>query len=294
VTGAFTPQRLELLYLLSSQMAIAIENARLYADLEEKIKERTLDIATKNSKVVMLNGKLIKANQEKNEFLSIAAHDLKNPLAAIQGLAEMIERDFDELPKPEILDLAKMISISSQQMFELIKNLLDVNRLESGKLNLSLGVFDILPVVEWVVNDYKDRAKAKNITLHFDLTQSEYLAFGDEKTIRQVFDNLISNAVKYSPHGKNIYVRMIPTKRHLRCQIQDEGPGLSLEDKQKLFGKFTRLTPQPTGDENSTGLGLFIVRKLVEAMQGKVWCESELERGSTFTVELRMEGGNNE
>jgi signal transduction histidine kinase len=289
VSGVFTPERLELLYLLSSQMAISIENARLYADLEDKVKERTKNLAAQNAKLIVLNEKLVKVNQEKNEFLSIAAHDLKNPLSAIQGLAEMIVRDFDEMSKPEVLELANMISLSSQQMFELIKNLLDVNRLESGNLNISLGVFDILPVLEWVVKDYQDRAKTKNITLHFDGAEAEYYALGDERILRQVLDNLISNAVKYSPHGKQVYVRVSKDKKSVRCEIQDEGPGLSDEDKQQLFGKFTRLTPQPTGDENSTGLGLFIVKKLVEAMRGKVWCETELGKGATFIVEFRTE-----
>jgi predicted ATPase/signal transduction histidine kinase len=289
VSGVFTSERLELLYLLSSQMAISIENARLYADLEDKVRERTKNLAAQNAKLIVLNEKLVKVNQEKNEFLSIAAHDLKNPLSAIQGLAEMIVRDFDEMSKSEIFELANMISLSSQQMFELIKNLLDVNRLESGNLNISLGVFNILPVLEWVVKDYRERAKNKNITLLFYGAEAEYYALGDEKILRQVLDNLISNAVKYSPRDRQIYVRVSKNKQSVRCEIQDEGPGLSDEDKQQLFGKFTRLTPQPTGDENSTGLGLFIVKKLVAAMRGKVWCETEVGKGATFIVEFRTE-----
>jgi signal transduction histidine kinase len=102
----------------------------------------------------------------------------------------------------------------------------------------------------------------------------------------QVLDNLISNAVKYSPLGKRILVRVVNTDRAVRIEIQDEGPGLSEDDKSKLFGKFARLSARPTGGEYSTGLGLSIVKKMVEAMNGKVWCESELGKGATFIVEL--------
>jgi signal transduction histidine kinase len=102
----------------------------------------------------------------------------------------------------------------------------------------------------------------------------------------QVLDNIISNAVKYSPHRKNIFIRLKSSSEAVRIEIQDEGPGISPDDMQKLFGKFARLSARPTGGEHSTGLGLSIVKKMVEAMNGRVWCESELGKGATFIVEL--------
>jgi signal transduction histidine kinase len=101
-----------------------------------------------------------------------------------------------------------------------------------------------------------------------------------------VLDNLISNAIKYSTFGKKVYIRLLQTQQSVRCEIQDEGPGLSKKDHQKLFGKFARLSARPTGGEHSTGLGLFIVKKLVTAMDGQVWCESELGKGATFVIEF--------
>lgn len=257
-----------------------------FTHLEEKVKERTLDIETKNIKLTELNEQLIKLNQDKNEFLGIVAHDLKNPLSAIQGAASLIESDYDELPKEDVIEFASMIGLSSKQMFDLIKNLLDVNRIEAGKIKFSPQILDILPILQSLINEYSQRAKAKGIKLQFQYSEKEYYASVDENTTRQVLDNLISNAIKYSPHGKYVTVTINKDEHHVRCEIHDQGPGLSEEDKQKLFGKFTRLTAQPTGGEHSTGLGLFIVKKLVEAMNGQVWCESELGQGATFFVEF--------
>ncbi|OQY54877.1 MAG: hypothetical protein B6247_09795 [Candidatus Parabeggiatoa sp. nov. 2] len=214
------------------------ELAQFYAALEKKVAERTHEL------------------QEKNQFLGIAVHDLKNPLSAIQGFAEMVQSDFDEMPKEEIIEVTERILASSRQMFELISNLLEVNAIESGKINLSLKTIDILPTLQWLVNHYSERAKAKDITLQFLCPEKQYMAYANENTTRQIFDNLISNAVKYSPYGKCIYVRISQDDKHVRCEIQDEGLGLSDEDKQKLFGQFTRLTPKPTGGEHSTGLGI--------------------------------------
>ena len=102
----------------------------------------------------------------------------------------------------------------------------------------------------------------------------------------QVLENLVSNAVKYSPPRKNIFVRLKKEAGAVRCEVQDEGPGLSVEDQKKLFGKFARLSAKPTGGEHATGLGLSIVKRMVEAMNGKVWCESEPGQGALFVVQF--------
>jgi signal transduction histidine kinase len=236
------------------------------------------------------NAELVKLNQEKSEFLGIAAHDLKNPLSAILGLAEMIADNVDNLPKEEILDYANGIRLSAKQMFDLIINLLDVNRLESGKFNISWQPTDLSSLVQQLLAGYQERAVTKQIQLHYQGPTLPCVAQLDPNVTRQILDNLISNAIKYSPLGKSVYVRLLQTEHHtVRCEIQDEGPGLSEIDHQKLFGKFTRLTAQPTGGEHSTGLGLFIVKKLVTALKGQVWCESELGKGATFIVEFVQE-----
>ena len=232
------------------------------------------------------NLQLIQLNQDKNEFLGIAAHDLKNPLTGILGAAELIQESARDLSTEEIVHYAEMIAEASEQMVDLIGNLLDVNRIESDKVAIKLQQVNIATVLQKLLQSYHGRATAKNIRLHFDSNMTEILIWADANILRQVLDNIISNAIKYSPLDKTVYIRLVTTEQTIRCEVQDEGPGLSEEDQQKLFGKFTRLTARPTAGENSTGLGLFIVKKLVEAMHGKVWCESELGHGACFIIEL--------
>lgn len=241
-----------------------------------------------NREIESKNAELVKLNQEKNEFLGIVAHDLKNPLSAILGLSDMIFNDLEELTWDEITECSRGITMSANQMFNLIVNLLDVNRIESGQLEPNLAPTNLLLIMQQLVKNYQDRAQHKDITLHLEAIERQYLILVDANLTVQVFDNLISNAVKYSPCGKNVYIRLMYTEHCVRCEIQDEGPGLSEKDQQKLFSKFARLSTKPTGGEHSTGLGLFIVKRLVTAMGGEVWCKSELERGSTFVVEFAI------
>jgi signal transduction histidine kinase len=171
-------------------------------------------------------------------------------------------------------------------MLTLVTTLLDVNAIDSGKINFNLDNYDLVPIIQSLLLYYKKATTKKNITIHFETSNSYHSAFVDENIARQILDNLISNAIKYSPLEKDIYIRLIDTKDAIRCEIKDNGPGLSQDDLSKLFSKFARLKPQPTAGEHSTGLGLFIVKKLVQKMYGKVWCESELGKGSKFVVEF--------
>ncbi len=229
---------------------------------------------------------LFKLNQEKDEFLGIVAHDLKNPLSATLSVIELITSHYDQISKTKMTKILNELSISSKRGLVLIEKLLNINAMESGKMKIFLQNINILLIVQHIVEEYSDKAEAKNITLQFNKQNKSYLAFVDENYFFQIIENLISNAIKYSPHGKSINIRLILNDNAVRCAIEDEGPGISDSEQKKLFGKFSRLTPQPTGDECSTGLGLFIVKKLVEAQNGKVWCESDLGNGSTFIVEF--------
>lgn len=277
--------------LAASFYSMAGQLREMFEHLEEKVRERTLDLARKNQELSDLNDQLVKLNQDKNEFLGIAAHDLKNPLSAIKGLAEEIQEAYDEMEREEVIEYAGKIHTASQKMFALITNLLDVNAIESGKMNVSISEVDLLPVISGVAVHYARQAQVKGIVLDFIHAEEQYMAYVDESTAHQILDNLVSNAVKYSPPGKRICVRILYGDNKIRCEVEDQGPGLDEEDRKKLFGKFNRLSAKPTGGEHSTGLGLFIVKKLVEAMHGEVWCESEPGKGAIFVVEFPSVAG---
>lgn len=263
--------------LSQSFCSMAKQLRESFLNLEDKVASRTRDIAEKNIQLERLN-------QDKNEFLGIAAHDLKNPLSAIKGFSEEIVEYGHEMDYKEMVDHAKKIQHASHKMFQLITTLLDVNAIESGKMNIVLHTSDVFPIVKTIVDDYQIRAQAKQIELHFEFESHSFLAWIDDNLAHQVLENLISNAVKYSFFGSHVWVRLKEENHLIYCEVEDEGPGLSKEDQQKLFGKFTRLSPRPTGDEHSTGLGLFIVKKLAESMRAEIGCRSVQGVGSTFFV----------
>lgn len=241
-------------------------------------------LALKYSKDIILrqNAKLRELNDEKNEFLGIAAHDLKNPLSGIKGLAELIA--MGNMEEAEIIDFANHIKTSAEFMFGLITDLLDINSIEEGKLNLNCEVFPINALLNNAILEFKQRAEAKNIELISNIKTTYVMVNLDMPKTRQVIENIISNAIKFSPLNKQIYINSSVEKSNnfVLIEVQDQGPGISSEDMKKLFGKFARLSARPTADEHSTGLGLSIVKKLVEAMGGKIWCESQPGKGSSF------------
>lgn len=237
-------------------------------------------------KIGAKNNELVKLNQEKNDFIGIVVHDLKNPLHVILNLAGMMQETQESLSDETLREYAHYIQDSAEKMFLLINNLLDTDAIESGNINIHLEQVDILPITHYLVQIYQKQAKIKQINLHLHTLENQYIAFVSKDIMYQILDNLISNAVKYSPFGKNIYIHIYHTADKIRCEIRDEGPGLCEVDQSKLFSKFSRLQTKPTGGEHSTGLGLFIVKKLVTFMQGDVWCESELGYGTTFIVEF--------
>jgi two-component system sensor histidine kinase/response regulator len=234
--------------------------------------------------------RLQEMNEEKNEFMGIAAHDLRNPLGAVKGYADLILEE-PNMSRPELVDSVRRIQDSAARMVEMVQNLLDANCIERGEMKLNLARIDLCPVVASVVEAQRPRAAAKQQSIHLESQSAPVMVTVDPNLMVQVLENLVSNAVKYSPQGKNIFVGLKEEAGYARCEVQDEGPGLSVEDQKKLFGKFARLSAKPTGGEHSTGLGLSIVKKMVLAMNGKVWCESELGRGATFIATLPMPQG---
>jgi signal transduction histidine kinase len=186
----------------------------------------------------------------------------------------------------ELNQCAGRIRETAGRMIEMVQNLLDANRIERGEMKLEVAPTDLAALVSSVIENQRPRATAKQQQLYLEAIAGPVPALVDAEIMVQVLENLVSNAIKYSPSGKSIFVRLSRFEDAVRLEVRDEGPGLSAEDQKKLFGKFARLSAKPTGGEHSTGLGLSIVKKMVEAMHGRVWCESNLGKGAVFIVEL--------
>jgi signal transduction histidine kinase/ligand-binding sensor domain-containing protein len=290
--NAYTPEHLDILQSLSDYAAIAIANA----ESNEKILHQQALLEQQAQELHEQNTQLLDLNTEKNEFLGIVAHDLKNPISTIRGLTDIMLDSSFAIDADEQLRLLNIISTSTERMLKLVTNLLDINRFERGATSFALVRLNLAPLISAILQNYREQAAAKNITLHREILTATSV-YADEEAMVQILDNLISNAVKYSPQGKNVFVEIKEQGTRNKEQdvspapcclilVRDEGPGISAEDMKKLFGKFARLSARPTGGEHSTGLGLSIVKKMVEAMNGRVWCESELGKGATFIVEL--------
>ena len=266
---------------LNDEKTALIEQAHTQAlELERQARE----IQLVNTTLAQQNQELTALNHEKTELMGIVSHDLKNPIGAVRSFAELMQHS---LVDEEVMkDTARKIAQTSERMLDLVKNLLDINRLEQGGVQLHMVQLCLASIVESMVWQYDAAAQAKNIIVLYKPDGNLYHVLADEQAIMQVIDNLISNALKYSPFDTTITIRVNAHNDTVRLEVEDEGPGISEEEMPKLFGKFSRLSAQPTGGEHSTGLGLSIVKKMVEAMNGKVWCESEFGKGATFIVEL--------
>jgi signal transduction histidine kinase len=265
--------------------------------------------ARKNEELSKLNAELNEARQKaeierqaaeqanmfKTELLGIAAHDLQNPLQSIMGFAMLIAEKVENQPETKIM--AETITRSAKRMLGIITDLLKTTAIDSGSIVLEKSLIDLSALLHTVAENNQQLAQRKSQRLEVSL-EPQLFAEVDSKRMYEVFENLLSNAIKYSPEGKTIWVSSIkvggyatseqqaPANR-LRVTIRDEGQGLTEDDMQKLFGRFQRLSARPTGGESSTGLGLSIVKKIVELHGGKVWAESEgKDKGSAFFVEL--------
>ena len=230
------------------------------------------------------NERLIQLYHEKDEFMGIAAHDLKNRIHVVRGLAEVMV-NAPRLAEEQVrLDAGEIIH-TSMKMQEEIGNLLAMDAIEEGRFQLTPQVCDLGELAARVLRDYKPSAARKKVQIEFSGTPS-VLAKADAEATVQVMDNLVSNAIKYSSPGKRIFVEVMTVGELCGFAVRDEGPGFTEEDKKRLFTKFARLSAHPTGGESSTGLGLSIVKKIVEAMEGNVTCESTAGSGATFIVTL--------
>ncbi len=229
---------------------------------------------------------LLELNDLKNRFLGIAAHDLRNPLATVKGFANLIsEGELGPLTDKQRMAL-EHVNRAAEIMFGLINDLLDVSAIEAGKLTLKPRRVELKPYLASCHQANALLAQGKKIALALELEGELPALELDPDRMSQVLGNLIGNAIKYSYPATTTRLRAAKVGAEVQIAVIDMGQGIPAEDIPKLFQDFGKTSVRPTAGEKSTGLGLAICRRIVEAHRGRIWCESEVGKGSTFTVAL--------
>lgn len=263
---------------------------KLEKELQVKEAKHTAEInQLRNVELAETVKKLEEIVKQKNEFFGIVVHDLKNPIGNIKLLAEFLI-DEGNYSKSEITEFKKYIVESADTSLELVTQLLDYAAIEQGKINLNIHDFDISSETERIIRLYKLKTMQKGIEVKYENELENNIVKTDRNAIVQIIDNLFSNGIKFSPEEKNIYIRLsneaTDDNKFLKIEIKDEGPGFSNEDRKKLFKQFSKLSARPTGGEHSSGLGLSIVKKLVDSLKGTIECESEKGKGANMIVRI--------
>ena len=275
-------------FLVAGVFVLFIVIALLYKSNRTR-KSNNKALEEKQRQIEEKNKTLSKLNTEKDEFMSIAAHDLRNPLSSINIAVDMINGE-ENPDRKTVQEYTELIKISSSRMIALINDVLKIHTIDGYEKKDSGSKIKINTLVEESLQHFNEPARSKNIKINTVLNRTIDPMVGDSDNILRMLDNLISNAIKYSPKNTSVIISTSQKDGNILISIRDQGPGISKSDQKKLFGKFSKLSNKPTGNESSTGLGLYIVKKISNSMNGTVRCESDEGYGSTFILELPAAG----
>jgi GAF domain-containing protein len=267
-TGSFSTEVVHLLQTFATQSVLAIQNARLFREIEDKSRQ------------------IEAANRHKSEFLANMSHELRTPLNAIIGFSEVLsERMFGELNEKQSEYTDDILS-SGRHLLSLINEILDLSKVEAGRMELELSNFDLPLAIENARTFVRERATRHGITLDLSVDTRLGDFVGDERKIKQILLNLLSNAVKFTPEGGRIGIKARQADASVEISVSDTGIGISPEDQAKIFEEFRQVGTDYAHKTEGTGLGLTLAKKFVELHGGKIWVESEVGKGSTFSFTL--------
>jgi len=270
--GKFKKETVDLLQNFATQSTLAIQNARLFREIEEKGRE--LEIASKH----------------KSEFLANMSHELRTPLNAILGYTELIlDNIYGDVPE-KIQEVLERLQENGRHLLGLINDVLDLSKIEAGRLTLSLNDYSMREVVQTVFSAVEPLAAEKNLALKVTVPSDLEPGKGDEQRIAQVLLNLVGNAIKFTEEGE-VGVEVTASDGMFLVSVSDTGPGLSEADQKKIFEEFQQADSSTTREKGGTGLGLSIAKRIIEMHGGRIWVESSLGKGSTFrfTLPVRVE-----
>lgn len=282
---------IEILSVLANQLAQSIENARLYEelwiayqDLEKRVKQRTLELERANQA-------LTKMNQMKSEFVSAVAHELRTPLTSIKGYATILTSGRLGELKPEQKERLERINKHSNDLAQLINNLLDISRIESGRVTMEIRETPLDEIIKDVSEIIFPQVEEKSIKFEIERDPVINKIWVDRQQIERVLINILGNAVKFTPENGSITMRIKDKDDYIQIDIIDSGTGIASQDLDRIFDEFYRGDNPINREKKGTGLGLSLAKKIVEAHGGKIWVESKIGKGSKFSFTIPKRNG---
>lgn len=273
--------------LLSATLILLFFLYRKISRQDRLIRLQSLEIETKIRELVAQNRIQQELNREKQQLIGVVSHDLKGPFNRTFALIQLMSMDGENLTEHQKDYLGKIHQITADGL-NMVRNLVDARKMDDQGIDLGRENLNLVAVLTSLIKQYRVLAQKKRIDI--SLTAPEKLDItGDRIYLSRMIENLISNALKFSPADKTIQVVLNDGPDFCVLAVTDQGPGLSDEDQVKLYQQFQKLSARPTGGESSTGLGLSIVKRLIDRMGGSIECQSELEKGSTFTLRIPKE-----
>jgi len=235
-------------------------------------------------RIKLLEKTIEEINKEKQQIISIVSHDIKAPLNRIFALVQLLHMDQSNLTSDQRQYLDKIHQVVADGL-SMIRNLVDYRDLEYRAIETHSEEIDITALVNAAARNYEPLAEKKNISITVSADENVFLTT-DRQCLGRVLDALLSNAIKFSKEGKHVWVSLKGAADRVEITIKDEARGFTSEDKNRLFHKFQKLSAKPTSGESSTGLGLFIAKKMLDTIQGQIQCDTQEGIGSTFTITL--------
>ena len=268
--------------LVADNRKLMLSLREINATLEDKVKERTKELES-------LNGRLSELNKEKNRYIGMVAHDLRNPIGIAASYSDILMEDYDSIPKKDQLEYLEQINSSCYFSLDLIRDFLDASKIEAGIFDLNLSIHDYVKFVKDNIRLNEILARSKSQEIILQCSHEDIPTRFDSNKMQQVLNNLLSNAIKYSFPNTRIIVEVVIHDQEIQTKVIDQGQGIPEDELPKLFRAFQTTSVKPTGNEKATGLGLALVKKIIEAHNGWIGVESQVGKGSVFTFSFPMQ-----